>query len=63
MKHLLPCLLACTLLAGCEDPARQALLGTLEWDRIGLPAEASETILAWHVAEGDLVEEGQLTVV
>ncbi|MFZ6046880.1 HlyD family secretion protein [Pseudomonas sp. CR3202] len=60
MNRLLPCLLAFTLLAGCEDPAREPLLGTLEWDRIGLPAEASETILAWRVAEGDRVHEGQL---
>jgi HlyD family secretion protein len=60
MNRLLPCLLACFLLGGCEDPAREPLLGTLEWDRIGLPAEASETILAWRVAEGDQVQEGQL---
>lgn len=60
MNRLLPCLLAFTLLAGCEDPAREPLLGTLEWDRIGLPAEASETILAWRVAEGDQVRAGQL---
>ncbi len=60
MNRLLPCLLAFTLLGGCEDRAREPLLGTLEWDRIGLPAEASETILAWRVAEGDQVHEGQL---
>lgn len=60
MKRLLTGLLACALLAGCDDPAGDQLLGTLEWDRIGLPAEASETILAWHVAEGDRVEAGQL---
>ncbi|MDH4558352.1 biotin/lipoyl-binding protein [Pseudomonas sp. BN417] len=60
MNRLLPCLLVFTLLGGCEDPAREPLLGTLEWDRIGLPAEASETILAWRVAEGDRVEAGQL---
>lgn len=60
MNRLLPFLLAFTLLGGCEDPAREPLLGTLEWDRIGLPAEASETILGWRVAEGDQVEAGQL---
>ncbi|MDH4581166.1 biotin/lipoyl-binding protein [Pseudomonas sp. BN415] len=60
MKCLLPCLMAVVLLSGCEDTAREPLLGTLEWDRIGLPAEASETILAWRVAEGDRVQEGQL---
>ena len=33
-------------LAGCrKDNADAPLLGTLEWDRIGVPAEASEPIL------------------
>ncbi|MDG9928631.1 MULTISPECIES: HlyD family efflux transporter periplasmic adaptor subunit [unclassified Pseudomonas] len=50
-------LLAC--LAGCDAGGEQ-LLGTLEWDRVGLPAEASETVLSWQVAEGDRVEAGQL---
>ncbi|MDM8349151.1 HlyD family efflux transporter periplasmic adaptor subunit [Pseudomonas sp. sp1636] len=57
------CLLALLLIvsAGCRQEASEpVLLGTLEWDRIGLPAEASETILRWHVAEGDRVEAGQL---
>ncbi|WP_394559320.1 HlyD family secretion protein [Aquipseudomonas alcaligenes] len=45
-------------LAACDSGGEQ-LLGTLEWDRVGLPAEASETILAWKVAEGDQVTEGQ----
>ncbi|NQD96723.1 biotin/lipoyl-binding protein, partial [Pseudomonas sp. CrR25] len=60
MARLLPCLLCITLLAGCDRAGDHPLLGTLEWDRIGLPAEASETILGWHVAEGDQVEAGQL---
>ncbi|SDG93273.1 HlyD family secretion protein [Pseudomonas benzenivorans] len=60
MARLLPCLIALTLLAGCERQADEALLGTLEWDRIGLPAEASESVLRWHVAEGERVEAGQL---
>jgi HlyD family secretion protein len=45
-------------LAGCDSGGEQ-LLGTLEWDRVGLPAEASEPVLAWKVAEGDRVEAGQ----
>ncbi len=53
----LPLLLAA--LSGCQGSAEE-LLGSLEWDRVALPAEASETILAWHVAEGDQVEAGQL---
>ncbi len=60
MARLLPCLIALSLLAGCERQADEALLGTLEWDRIGLPAEASESVLRWHVAEGERVEAGQL---
>ena len=43
------------LLGGCEPAGDEALLGTLAWDRIGIPAEASETILSWQVAEGDRV--------
>ena len=59
-KPPLPCLILLMLLAGCDRPADEALLGTLEWDRIGVPAEASETVLRWHVAEGERVEAGQL---
>ncbi|MEX6501069.1 HlyD family secretion protein [Pseudomonas zhanjiangensis] len=59
-KRLLPSLTLLILLTGCDHSDDEALLGTLEWDRIGLPAEASETILNWRVAEGDQVEAGQL---
>ncbi len=59
-KRLLPGLILFALLGGCERASDEALLGTLEWDRIGLPAEASEPILRWRVAEGDRVEAGQL---
>jgi HlyD family secretion protein len=37
-----------------------ALLGTLEWDRIAIPAEVSEPIISIAVKEGDHVESGQL---
>ena len=60
MTRLLPCLLCLTLLAGCDRAGDAPLLGTLEWDRIDLPAEASESILGWHVAEGERVAAGQL---
>ena len=55
-------LLAGLLLAlvGCGGNGDPELLGTLEWDRVGIPAEASETILRWDVAEGDQVKAGQL---
>ena len=48
------------LLAGCNNSEPPVLLGTLEWDRIGIPAEASETVLNWQVAEGDQLKAGQL---
>ena len=46
-------------LIGCEAK-NDKLLGTLEWDSISLPAEASEIILSVNVTEGDRVEAGQL---
>ncbi len=55
-----PLLLLLIAFSGCEGEGRPLLLGTLEWDRVSLPAEASETILAWHTAEGDAVQAGQL---
>jgi HlyD family secretion protein len=52
-------LLAALLLTACagEPPALQ---GTLEWDRIALPTEASERVLELAVREGETVSEGQL---
>lgn len=52
-------LLGALLLTACagEPPALQ---GTLEWDRIALPAEASERVLELAVREGEAVAEGQL---
>ncbi|MFE0501775.1 HlyD family secretion protein [Lysobacter soli] len=52
------CLLALTLVVvGCRDDAPQAL-GTLEWDRIALPAPASEKIVRIDVREGQRVKAG-----
>jgi HlyD family secretion protein len=58
MKRLLP-VCALIFLAGCSHET-PPLLGTLEWDRIGVPAEVSETIMTIEVNEGDHVEAGQL---
>ena len=44
-------------LAGCSGPPPQAL-GTLEWDRVTLPAPAAERILGIDVREGDQVAAG-----
>ena len=49
--------LAFLLLAAC-DPAPPAALGTLERDRISLPAPVSERIAAIAVREGDRVAAG-----
>lgn len=44
-------------LAGCAEQAPQAL-GTLEWDRISLPAPVAEKIVAIDVREGEQVAAG-----
>lgn len=56
-------LLSILLGAGCNrSPGPEPLLGTLEWDRIALPAEASEPVLSLAVAEGAQVRAGDLLV-
>lgn len=45
-------------LAACADETPQAL-GTLEYDRVALPAPAAERIVAIHVREGERVRAGQ----
>ena len=59
MRRLLLSALLLVALTGCAD-ADKPLLGTLEWDRVSLPAEASEVLLRVAVAEGERVEAGQL---
>lgn len=54
-------LVAALGLAGCGNGG-DALLGTLERDRVELVAEAQETIVEVAVREGDPVESGQLLV-
>jgi HlyD family secretion protein len=49
------------LIAACSrDNGPPALLGTLEWDRIGVPAEVSEPITQILINEGDHVQAQQL---
>jgi HlyD family secretion protein len=51
-------------LSGCaRDTAPAPLLGTLEWDRIAVPAEVSEPILQILVKEGESVGADQLLLV
>jgi HlyD family secretion protein len=59
MRRLSPLvLLAVTGLAACSKPPPQAL-GTLEYDRIALPAPAAERVVAIDVREGERVKAGQ----
>ncbi|MGL6159558.1 HlyD family secretion protein [Microbulbifer sp.] len=52
-------LFATLLLCACQPEPKQAL-GTLEWDRIALPAPAAEKIVSIEVREGQRVSAGQL---
>ena len=54
---LVAALLAAAL-AGCSEPPPQAL-GTLEYDRIAVPAPVAERIVAIDVREGEVVKAGQ----
>ena len=57
-----PLLAALTVLAlaGCEQASEEAMVGTLERDRIELAFESSEPIAAVHVADGVKVKAGTL---
>jgi HlyD family secretion protein len=60
-KHL-PFFLAVLVLglaAGCQRNLGFEVVGTLEWDRIELTAEAAEPIVAIEVREGERVASGQ----
>lgn len=48
------------LLVACGQTAAPPLLGTLEWDRVGVAAELSEPITRIAVAEGERVTTGAL---
>ena len=58
-KRILFPLLLPLLLCACQHKD-EGLLGTLEWDRIAVPAEVSEPITQILVKEGDRVEADQL---
>ena len=57
-RILVTAVLAASALAGCHQPPPQAL-GTLEYDRITLPAVVAERIVALDVHEGERVSAGQ----
>lgn len=62
MSRVWPLLLVITLLTACDQRAADQALGTLERDRITLSATSNEIIRQLPVAEGSLVEVGQLLV-
>jgi len=57
--HLSWVLLAAGLLAACQRNDSVDVVGTLEWDRIELTADAAESIVAIEVREGEAVAAGQ----
>lgn len=58
-KHTLSLALLAAALTSCREAPPQAL-GTLEYDRIALPAPAAERIVEINVREGQKVAAGQL---
>lgn len=59
-ERLVLCMIAILTLAGCGDSASsQVALGTLERDRLELPAEANEPIVGIMVHEGEAVAKDQ----
>ncbi len=60
-KPSLLALIGMLALAGCQHHDEPTpMLGTLEWDRIAVPAEVSEPITQILVRQGDEVKAGQL---
>jgi HlyD family secretion protein len=59
-RGLLPATLLAVSAASCSRSDDAELLGTLEWDRIGVAAEVSEPILRIDVREGDSVRAGDV---
>src|SRR5690349_24770253 len=55
-------LAATALLAACHESGPQPLLGTTEWDRVELVAEASEPVLEVATREGATVQAGDVLV-
>ncbi|AMX01807.1 hemolysin secretion protein D [Microbulbifer thermotolerans] len=58
-KCLFRVMALCLLLNGCDARPDRAL-GTLEWNRIALPAPAAEKIIAIEVQQGERVSAGQV---
>jgi HlyD family secretion protein len=61
LRLLLTSTMTLVLATGCSDDRQQAL-GTLEWDRIALPATAPEKIVRIDVREGQRVTAGMRLV-
>jgi HlyD family secretion protein len=46
------------VISACQKSAPEKLLGTIEWDRISMPATASERVVQVFVVEGQMVKVG-----
>jgi HlyD family secretion protein len=53
-------LVLCAALSACGSEKQAVLLGSLEWDRVTVPAELSEPVQRLAVAEGSTVKAGDL---
>jgi HlyD family secretion protein len=60
ISRSLALIVALLALAGCDRDETPPLLGTLEWDRVDLIAEAPEPVLTIDVREGDRVTANQV---
>ena len=58
--RLASALAACLVASACHRSSESTMLGTLEWDRVGVAAEVSEPILKIAVKEGDSAHAGDL---
>ncbi len=62
MRSRVAVLLLALVSAACDRNGDDAVLGTTEWDRIALTAQAQEPVVALHVHEGERVAAGQALV-
>ena len=57
-KRALAIALLAMLATACNRDQPDPMLGTLEWDRVGVAAEVSEPIVGIAVKEGDFAHAG-----
>ena len=60
MRVAMAVALSMLALGGCKRATPDLLLGTVEWDRVALIAEAAEPVVELAVHEGETVRAGQV---